>query len=141
MAPLVVMLAVWVLVRAIGFAGVWDQADSGSGALRFAFAAMFVFTAMSHFHPRSRPDSATPRPDSAAAVSRAALPGVAAGLRAELRVRVLFERRARAVGARHVCRVRRDAERRVRAADAQEKMSYPNQFWGLDASRSGITHR
>jgi uncharacterized membrane protein len=55
-APLVVMLVVWVVVRAIGFAGIWDQADSGSGALRFAFFAMFVFTAISHFHPRSRPD-------------------------------------------------------------------------------------
>jgi uncharacterized membrane protein len=54
--PLVVMLVVWVAVRAIGLAGVWDQADSWSEALRFAFAAMFVFTAISHFHPRTRPD-------------------------------------------------------------------------------------
>lgn len=56
MAPLVVMLVVWVLVRAIGLAGVWDQADSWGEALRFAFAGMFVFTAISHFHPRTRPD-------------------------------------------------------------------------------------
>jgi len=27
-----------------------------SGALSFALAAMFVFTAVSHFHPRTRPD-------------------------------------------------------------------------------------
>jgi uncharacterized membrane protein len=55
-APLTVMLVVWVVVRAIGFAGVWDQADSWVGALRFAFAAMFLFTAISHFHPRTRAD-------------------------------------------------------------------------------------
>jgi uncharacterized membrane protein len=55
-APLIVMLAAWLLVRAIGLSGIWDSADSWVGALRFAFAAKFAFTAISHFHPRSRPD-------------------------------------------------------------------------------------
>lgn len=39
-----------------GFAGLWQQADSWAGALRVALAAMFTFTAISHFHPRTRPD-------------------------------------------------------------------------------------
>ena len=56
MAPLIVMLAGWLVARAIGSAGVWPAADSASGALRIALAAMFVFTATSHFHPRTRPD-------------------------------------------------------------------------------------
>ena len=56
MAPLIVMLAAWLVARSIGFTGVWSQADSWSGALRIALAAMFVFTAVSHFHPRTRPD-------------------------------------------------------------------------------------
>jgi uncharacterized membrane protein len=56
MAPLIVMLAAWLLARSIGFGGVWTQADSWSGALRIALAAMFVFTAVSHFSPRTRPD-------------------------------------------------------------------------------------
>jgi uncharacterized membrane protein len=56
MAPLIVMIVSWIVVRAIGFTGVWDQTDTWRGALRFALAAMFAFTAISHFHPRSRPD-------------------------------------------------------------------------------------
>src|SRR5262245_44189018 len=56
MAPLIVMLAAWLVARWIGLTGVWPQADSWSGALRIALAAMFVFTAVSHFHPRTRPD-------------------------------------------------------------------------------------
>lgn len=56
MAPLIVMLAGWVVARTIGLTGLWHQADSWSGALRFALAAMFLFTAISHFHPRTRPD-------------------------------------------------------------------------------------
>lgn len=56
MAPLMVMLAAVLVTRSIGFAGVWPQVDSWSGALRVALAAMFVFTAVSHFHPRTRPD-------------------------------------------------------------------------------------
>lgn len=56
MAPLIVMLVGWALLRVIGLTGAWEQVDSWSGALPFAFAAMFVLTAGSHFHPRSRPD-------------------------------------------------------------------------------------
>jgi uncharacterized membrane protein len=56
MAPLVVMMIAWVVARSIGFAGLSDLADSWGGALRFALAAMFMFTAASHFHPRTRPD-------------------------------------------------------------------------------------
>ena len=56
MAPLIVMLAVWLIARAVGAAGVWVHADSWTNALRIGLAAMFVFTAVSHFHPRTRPD-------------------------------------------------------------------------------------
>jgi uncharacterized membrane protein len=56
MAPLIVMLVGWLVARAIGAVGLWAPADSWSGALRFALAAMFAFTAGSHFHPRTRPD-------------------------------------------------------------------------------------
>ena len=56
MAPLIVMLAAWLVARSVGTTGLWLQADSWTGALRIALAAMFVFTAVSHFHPRTRPD-------------------------------------------------------------------------------------
>ncbi len=56
MAPLIVMLAAWLVARSIGFTGVWLQADSWSDALRIALAVMFAFTAVSHFHPKTRPD-------------------------------------------------------------------------------------
>jgi uncharacterized membrane protein len=56
MAPLIIMLVGWLVARSIGAIGMWPPADSSSGALRFALAAMFVFTAGSHFHPRTRPD-------------------------------------------------------------------------------------
>src|SRR5215831_10715554 len=56
MAPLIVMLVSWLVARSVGAMSVWPPADSWSGALRFALAAMFVFTAGSHFHPRTRPD-------------------------------------------------------------------------------------
>jgi uncharacterized membrane protein len=46
------MLAVWLVARSTG---VWFVADSWTSALRIALAAMFVFTAISHFHPRTRP--------------------------------------------------------------------------------------
>jgi uncharacterized membrane protein len=55
MAPLIVMLMGWIVARSIGAAG-WQPADSWAGALRFALAGMFIFTAVSHFHPRTRPD-------------------------------------------------------------------------------------
>ena len=56
MAPLIVMIVSWLVLRSIGVTGIWHQVESWSGALRTALAAMFVFTAMSHFHPRTRPD-------------------------------------------------------------------------------------
>ena len=56
MAPLIVLLVAWPLFRVVAFAVGWEQVDSRSAALRFAFATMFVFTAVSHFHPKSRPD-------------------------------------------------------------------------------------
>ena len=56
MAPLIVMLVGWVIFRALGLSGVWSWADSWSDALRVALAAMFMFTAVSHFHRRTRLD-------------------------------------------------------------------------------------
>lgn len=56
MAPLIVMLAAWLVGRLMGVVGVLPPADSWTSALRIALAAMFVFTAVSHFHPRTRPD-------------------------------------------------------------------------------------
>ena len=56
MTPLIVMLASWLVARALGATAVWPAGDSWIGALRIALAAMFVFTAVSHFHPRTRPD-------------------------------------------------------------------------------------
>jgi uncharacterized membrane protein len=55
MAPLVVQLASWLVLRALGWAGV-AALDSWAGALRFALAAMFVFTGLAHFLPRMRAD-------------------------------------------------------------------------------------
>lgn len=56
MAPLIVMLIGWVTARSAGVSGLWHQVDSWTGALRVALAVMFAFTAVSHFHPRTRPD-------------------------------------------------------------------------------------
>lgn len=56
MAPLIVMLGAWLVARFLGFTGVWPDADSWRHALRIGLAAMFMFTAVSHFHPRTRPD-------------------------------------------------------------------------------------
>ena len=56
MAPLFVMFAGWLVARSIGATGLWPYANSWIDALRIALAAMFVFTAVSHFHPRIRPD-------------------------------------------------------------------------------------
>ena len=36
MAPLIVMLAAWLVARSVGTAGLWLQADSWTGALRIA---------------------------------------------------------------------------------------------------------
>ncbi len=56
MAPLIVMIVAWLAARAAGAAGMWPLADSWTDSLRVALAAMFLFTAVSHFHPRTRPD-------------------------------------------------------------------------------------
>jgi len=56
MAPLIVMFAAWLIARSIGVTGLWLAVDSWSGALRIALAAMFAFTAVSHFHPETRSD-------------------------------------------------------------------------------------
>jgi uncharacterized membrane protein len=56
MAPIIVMLAAWLVARLVGATGVWLQADSWTAALRVALAVMFAFTAVSHFHPRTRAD-------------------------------------------------------------------------------------
>lgn|SRR5262245_4966769 len=56
MAPLIVMLVGWVAARLIGATGFGNAADSWSRALRFALAGMFLFTAVSHFHPHTRND-------------------------------------------------------------------------------------
>ena len=56
MAPLVVMIFGWVGFRLMGALGTLQAGATWSGALRYAMAAMFIFTAVSHFHPRTRPD-------------------------------------------------------------------------------------
>lgn len=53
MAPLVAMLAGWAGFRLAGTLG-FAPADSTLGALRFALALMFAFTAAAHFVPRTR---------------------------------------------------------------------------------------
>jgi uncharacterized membrane protein len=54
MAPLVVQLVAWATCYALGRFGVLSDAASVVGALRYALAAMFVFTAAAHFVPRTR---------------------------------------------------------------------------------------
>jgi uncharacterized membrane protein len=56
MAPLIVMTAAWLVARAFEAITLSSAANSWGGALRFALAAMFLFTAGSHFHPRTRGD-------------------------------------------------------------------------------------
>jgi uncharacterized membrane protein len=56
MAPLIVMIVGWLGFRLLGAVGASSAGASWSGALRYALAAMFLFTAMSHFAPRTRPD-------------------------------------------------------------------------------------
>ena len=68
MVPLVVMVVAWVGLRSIGAAGHVTVFDSWTQALRYALVTMFVFTAASHFIPRTRNDlirmvpPALPRP-------------------------------------------------------------------------------
>jgi uncharacterized membrane protein len=56
MAPLIVQLVAWAAFLGLGKAGVVPSAATVSGALRFALAVMFAFTALSHFMPPTRPD-------------------------------------------------------------------------------------
>jgi uncharacterized membrane protein len=53
MAPLIIMLVAWVAFRIAGIAG-FHAADFSIASLRFALAAMFIFTGVSHFVPRTR---------------------------------------------------------------------------------------
>jgi uncharacterized membrane protein len=69
MMPLLVMIGAWTIVRGLGAIGRFPSASTAVGALRYALAVMFVFTALSHFHPATRPDlvrmvpSALPYPE------------------------------------------------------------------------------
>jgi uncharacterized membrane protein len=56
MVPLTVMVVALILFRIVGVAGGVAAVDSWTDALRFALATMFVFTAASHFVPRTRND-------------------------------------------------------------------------------------
>jgi uncharacterized membrane protein len=56
MAPLIVMIVGWLGFRLMGAIGVSEAGSTWAGALRYAMSAMFIFTAVSHFHPRTRPD-------------------------------------------------------------------------------------
>lgn len=56
MAPLIVQLVAWVAFWLAGVTGLLVPAATAVGALRFALATMFVFTAASHFLPRTRAD-------------------------------------------------------------------------------------
>lgn len=56
MLPLIVMVVVWLGMRGLGAAGIVASASSWAGALRFGLAAMFLFTALAHFLPRTRPE-------------------------------------------------------------------------------------
>ena len=63
------MIVGWVGFRLLGALGVLTGGETWSGSLRYALAAMFIFTAISHFAPRTRADlvrmvpPAFPRPD------------------------------------------------------------------------------
>lgn len=56
MAPLIVQLVAWIGFWLAGVTELLPAAGTPVGALRFALAVMFGFTALSHFHPRTRPD-------------------------------------------------------------------------------------
>lgn len=56
MIPLIVMVAAWLVFRGLGATGRFPAAASTAGALRFALAVMFLFTALSHFLPQIRGD-------------------------------------------------------------------------------------
>jgi uncharacterized membrane protein len=56
MAPLIVHLAAWAAFWTAGTMGLWLAAATPVGALRFALAVLFGFTAVAHFVPRTRND-------------------------------------------------------------------------------------
>lgn len=56
MAPLLVQLVMWTAFWLVGQTGLFPPAATAVGALRFALAVMFAFTAASHFLPRTRGD-------------------------------------------------------------------------------------
>ena len=56
MIPLIVLISSWLALWVAGRVGILAAAATWNGALRYALAAMFAFTAMSHFLPRTRPD-------------------------------------------------------------------------------------
>jgi len=51
-----VMAIAWLAFRGLGASGRMTSAATTAGALRYALAVMFLFTAVSHFLPRTRPD-------------------------------------------------------------------------------------
>lgn len=56
MAPLVVQLVAWGAFLVLGRTGVLADTATVAGALRYALAVMFAFTAISHFVPSTRRD-------------------------------------------------------------------------------------
>ncbi len=56
MAPLIVMLVTSAVARLAGEVVQWSVVNTWAGALRTGLAVMFLFTALAHFHPRTRPD-------------------------------------------------------------------------------------
>jgi len=56
MVPLVVMVVAWAVARGLGATGRVPSAATAVGALRYALAVMFLFTAATHFLPNTRPD-------------------------------------------------------------------------------------
>jgi uncharacterized membrane protein len=56
MAPLIVMIVAWAAFRLAGATGRFPAVATTVGALRFALAVMFLFTAVTHFIPPTRPD-------------------------------------------------------------------------------------
>ena len=74
MAPLIVQLVAWAGFWLVGLVGLLQATATVAGALRFALAVMFVFTAMSHFLPQTRPDLVRMVPRALAALLVALFP-------------------------------------------------------------------
>ncbi len=56
MTPLIIQLVAWIGFWFAGVTGLFPAAGTSVGALRFALAVMFGFTALSHFLPSTRAD-------------------------------------------------------------------------------------